>query len=493
MPDKQSTLGRFITGTFFTGISNIVTIILGFLCTMIYTRWMPKEDFGAFVLLQVILGLVVTISGFGIDFSVSKFIASSEDGGYESRLVNTTIYYRFLTLVLASVVVLIAKYAVEMIWGVSLITQFLLYLPILLFVEVFAAIYASILNGNLRFVIAGMANMIYSVVSFGLTVFFVIVLGQGVMGLIYTRILARGIALLYSYFNNRHPHRLEFDLDILKKMLRFGFPLYINSFLNFGFTKADSFIIGGFLGTAQIATYEIARKIPDSLEMLYNSFVQVYFPIVAKVHASGDSKKVTRLINYANRILSLGGVIAAFCTFLFCKEIVIILFSEQYLSSAPIFALLVFGLVLSMLDQNLGNTLIAVGESDKPAIINSARAILSLAGYFLLIPPFGVMGAAISNMVSTAFVNPINVFFLMRKNIQAVITVYLKPIVLYFIFIQIIWLTGLDSLGWSIGFIIVFIGVNYLLRVFTYEDIHVIIVEIKAILSRLVSRERLKT
>jgi len=493
MPEKQSTLGRFITGTFSTGLSETVTIILGFLCIMIYTRWMPKEDFGAFVLLQLIMSLVVTASGFGIDFSISKFIASSEDDEYKKRLINTAVYYRLVTLIMASVLVLFSKFVIESIWGASLLSHFLLYLPLLLVIETYASIYGAILAGNLRFTLAGLANIIYSIVSFILTIVFVIMLGQGVMGLIYARIISRGISLVYSYFASHPSHRLEFDWDILKKMLRFGFPLYINSFLNFGFTRADSLIIGGYLGTAEIAMYEVARKIPDSLEMLYNSFIHVYFPIVSKVHSAGDDQKVAKLLNYANRLLTLGGVIAAFLAFLFCQDIVLFLFSEQYLPSAPIFAVLVFGFVLIMLDANLGNTLVAIGESDKPAFINTARAILSLAGYILLIPAFGVIGAVISNMASTAIVNPINVFFLMRKKIRAWIPIYLKPIVLYFIFIQIVWLSGLDDFFWSISFILIFIFANFVLRVFTFDDINVIIKEIKSIVTRFISQPSLNT
>lgn len=493
MPEKRSTLERFITGTFSTGVSGTITIILGFLCIMIYTRWMPKDEYGAFVILQLIMALVVTTSGFGIDFSIAKFIASTDDEEYKRRLINTTLYYRFATIIVASILILIAKIVIEMIWGSSLITHFLLYLPLLIFFETFATALEYVLSGNLKFMTVGIAGTIYSVTSFFLTVLLVIVLGQGVMGLIYTRILARGCAFLFAYLSCRISHRLEFDWDILKKMLRFGFPLYINSFLNFGFTRADSFIIGGFLGTAETATYEIARKIPESLEMLYNTFVQVYFPIVAKVFTGGDKAKVSKLLNYANRILAFGGVLIAFLVFLFRQEIVLLLFSERYLASGPIFALLTFGLVLTMLDGNLGNTLVAIGESNKPPIVNTIRATISLSGYFVLIPAFGVIGAAISNILATAIVNPVNVFFLMRKKIEASIALYLKPIVLYFIFVQITWLIGMNTYFWSIVLAGIFIIVNFILRVFTYEDIRDLVVEIMQILGRIFSPSHINT
>src|SRR5690606_41186575 len=74
----------------------------------------------------------------------------------------------------------------------------------------------------------------------------------------------------------------RFDRQVLQELLRFGFPLQLNFVLSFVFSRADTFLISVLLGPAQVAFYEIARRIPDSVSDAYEAFVQVYFPSVAQ-------------------------------------------------------------------------------------------------------------------------------------------------------------------------------------------------------------------
>jgi len=490
--ERTSILSRFILGTASAGFGTVVTIVLGFLCIIIYTRWLPKEEYGVFVLLQVVIALVTSISGFGIEFAITKYLASSEEETISYKIINTVINYRILTLVFTSLVLLVVQIVIVIWQGESLFTTVFLFLPVLVIVEAFSSIYQSIYMGLLRFQVSALVEVVYSVFSFVLTVATVIWLGQGVMGLIYVRIFSRGISVIFGLLSARLPYKTELDLRLLKKMLRFGLPLYINYFLDNVFSKADRLIIGGFLGPAQIALYEIAHKVPESLEMLYSAFFRVYFPIVIKVGADGDREKVSILLDYSNRILTFVVLLGALGIFCFRNEITVLLFSEQYLGSAPIFALIMFALALKILDNNLGGTLVAVGDPGKPPIINTFRALLGFAGYFTLIPGIGTVGAVIAKIGATAAVNPANVFFLRRRGVSANMMVYLKPILLYLIFIQVLRITGWHSYWLFALFLGLYILIGMLLSIITVEEGRMIFMEVLEILSKFILGKKSK-
>ena len=483
MSAPQSTLSRLITGTFSTGIGRLVTIVFGLLCTIIYTRWLPKEEYGSFVLLQLTIYLVISLSGFGIETSLTKFLASSNEENSKHQIINTAVYFRIITAIIASTILIVGRELFYKEAQSSLYIELLMYLPALVIIEAIGNLFSEVFMGTMKFVLFGVMDIIYSFASFFLTIILVIWFHQGVVGLVYARLIPKTLAMLFAFFHLRQYFRIRFDFILLKKLLRFGFPLYINNILNFFFSKADTFLIGMFLGTADVALYEIARKIPESLEMLYNAFRVVFFPIITNIFASGKSDHFTKVLNDANRLLTFVGVFSALLAFLFRKEIITIIFSERYLPCAPAFALLMFAFTLIVLDSNLGFSLVAIGDPDKSPIINIIRTIICFTGYLIIIPVFGVVGAVMANLIGVLLVNPLNVYFLRRRNISVKFSVYLKPIFLYGLLISLI--LGLDPQCFhpKIAILGLYVLGSIFLSVINQEDVALIVNESRIILA----------
>ncbi len=481
---SSQTFSRFITGILSTGAGNLVTILSGFVCILIYTRWLPKEEYGSFVLFQIILGLAINTSGFGIDYAITKFISSTEKTQDVHTLINTILNYRLLSLLFAAGIIYFGRLLIEKLIGHSLLLEFLLFLPPLLIIEALTSNVQAMVSGSLNFNLAAIMDAIYSMISLILTALAIIVLGYGTIYLIYIRIICRSISLLFALYHYRFPYKLCIDFSALKNMLRFGFPLYINDFLNYAYSKADSMIIGGFLGPSQIAIYEVAQKIPESLQMLYGAFMRVYFPIVSKFHARGNNDEVNRYLNHTNRLLTFLGLLITLGIIILQKEIVVLLFSQRYIESAPILAMLMFCLVITILDENLGYTLVAIGESSKPPLINFFRAILTLTSYSILIPTSGTLGATYAKALGTAAANPMNVYFLIKKNIQVNWKIYTKVIIL---FIGLAYTQTLFTLNPFLKvslFIILFTSLCFLLSIITKHDVTFLYSEVKTYLSR---------
>ena len=150
--------------------------------------------------------------------------------------------------------------------------------------------------------------------------------------------------------------------------------------------RADSFIIVAFLGAEQIAVYEIARKIPESIESMYDAFRKVYFPYISDLFAKNRTDLASEMLNHSLRLITFAGVLGTLIAFFFGNEIITLLFSGKYQDSALLFGFLMMLLTLNVIDYTLGYSLVAVGESNKPVLINPIKTGLNFLGYFLLIP-----------------------------------------------------------------------------------------------------------
>jgi O-antigen/teichoic acid export membrane protein len=424
-------LSRFLSGTLSTGIGSMFVIISGFAGLMLITRWVPAEEYGVFVLVQLIVSFMVGLTDLGLSLTVTQFIASNEDKAEKSLILNTSIIFRVAAALIGSVLALLGKQVLFDFFGASLYTDLLFYVPILILIESLIQLYQSVLEGLFQFKNIALVDFFISVTSFLSLLILVGHFQLGIMGLIFVRLISRSVGLFYSFLTAKIAFRFEFSLIKLKRMLRFGLPLYANYILDFIFTKAGTFIIGALLGPAQIAFYEIARKIPDSLEMLYNAFRQVYFPFLSNLFGTGRKNEASQMLNHSTRLIAFFGIMGSLIAFLFGEEIIVMLFSPEYLPSVPAFYILMIALTLTIIDNTLGYSLVAVGESSKPPLINILRTVVTLGSFALLIPLLGISGAALSTIIGTSLVNPINMYFLRRKDVSAKFASFLKPFLIF--------------------------------------------------------------
>lgn len=470
---SDSLLSRFISGTFFISLAKFVTVFLGFASMVIYARWIPEAEYGSFVLLQVIVGFAVSLSNLGTTTAAIKFIAGSEDEQERYKLISSFLLFVAVMLIISSVLILVFRNLIFKALGSALDSRFLIYLPLLLFIEGLLAGYGSVASGLFKFKLVGGIELASSVSSIAITIVLVVWLGQGIMGVVWARVISRVLALLLGVWGLGLRPTLAISYQKLKALLRFSFPLFLNRILNFLFSRADTVIIGILLGPADIAFYEYARKIPESVNMMFESLLDVYYPYQSRLYSNGEYRRVSSLLNHTNRLVTFLGAFGALVSFGFGTVIYRALFSERYLPSVPIFWVMMVGLIFTMLDSMLGYSLVGSGASDKPPVINVLRTAISFAAYFLLIPKVGAIGAALAGLISTMAVNPVNVFFLYRRYINVNVLDYVKPLLILGACVGIMRLLDVYGYPLYIAVIVLYFFVSYIFSVFTRSDVEI--------------------
>ena len=428
---KRRLLPGFLSGMLSVGFGSLVTVVLGMLVLMITARILPAEDLGGFFMAQVVVLFLAEGSSLGIYLALERFYAAAQCERERRRIFAAALAFRLATAAVTAALFLLMAEAllprlglgVEpwMIWGVTL--WFL--------VESQLRLFYALHQASFSFRVVGVAEAGSSIANFAVVMALTLGLELGVMGLIAAKIVSRGLALAYAaWAREEGPPGLGLDLAVLGRMLRYGLPLYLNFLFSFTAQRGDTLMIGWLLGTASVAYYEVARRLPATVLQFYEAFRQVYFPYVARAAGRGDSAAVSTLVNRATRLGAYALLLCCLLMLAFGEEILVLLFSETYRASAWPQLILFLGASLIMVESTLGYTLSAIGDSTKPPIINALRSALLMLAYLVLIPAFGVVGAAVASALSVLLVIPLNVWFLRRRGLRIDTAGYRRPLVL---------------------------------------------------------------
>jgi teichuronic acid exporter len=480
---SDTSLSRFFSNVISSGLGKLSTVVFGILCMLVYAHWMTQADYGGFVLLQVLLNLGVSFGEFGMDTGITRFIARTDDMDERRKFINTGLLFRIGCMILMSLIIFVFRDSLYQILGGYIPQQLLLYLPFLLVIEGLLSFYSFVLEGMLNFKILAIISFVYGLASLVLTVILVIPFGMGAHGLVLARLIPELLVLIIAILATKIKLLLEFDRDFFKRLFKFSIPIYGNNLLAFAYNRADTLIIGYFFGPAEIAIFEFARRIPESLEMLSNSFIAVYYPMISSLFGKGQKEKIADLINHTNRITGFLGGMLVILAFGFGEWGFRLLFSEKYMESVPAFTILMIVFIFKSLDSNLGYSLVAIGESAKPLFINLFRFGFIFACYFILIPRFKIVGAVLSSLIGLIVVNPLNVHFLLKQFIHVRMRDYLKPLFLMALGIIPFYFWG-NNIPLSLVLLTAFCTGCYFWNIVRMEDIDIIRREAAKLLAR---------
>jgi O-antigen/teichoic acid export membrane protein len=434
--------------------------------------------------LQVVASFLSQASGLGLNVSTIKFVPGMDDSQAKEQLVNTVVTTRLAVTLVVSGLAWLLRPLLFMLFDSPVLADLFVLVPLLFAVDVLNKLSRAILQAFMMFRHNALLDTSEAIVNFILLVIFMLVLDFGIWGFVAAKVVAVLFGVGFTFVVLPMRKRFGIHWPSLRRLLRFGLPLQANDIMTFVFMRIDTLLIGPLLGPAEVAYYEVARKIPEALETFYEAFRTVFLPFAARLFDQGEKKKSSQMINHSNRVLGFVGVLATLVAVLFGEEIITLLASDKYLPSVPVFSLLMFAFYLTLIDSTMGYSLIAIGDSGRPAMINVVHMVFSLVANVVLIPLIGIRGAAMAIVGGYVVANPLYAYFLRRHGVDLRVRAYLTPLVIlgvHFGAIQILEPTGWLQKG---AFLVVFVISNLLLSVIRPHDLALITHELRELWDR---------
>ncbi len=188
----------------------------------------------------------------------------------------------------------------------------------------------------------------------------------------------------------------KWSIYSIKKQLYMGLPLIIAIWSYEVLHISDRYILERMTDISQVGLYSFGYTIAQVPLFLVLGIRQLWNPIFYENMNRRDYKTVSKLISVYVIF------IASICLFLllFVKETIIILINERYYDAIPVVGVIVIGVYFSSLLTITNSFLGFEKKFGTTSKIASVAAVSNIALNIILIPDWGIMGAAMATLIS---------------------------------------------------------------------------------------------
>jgi O-antigen/teichoic acid export membrane protein len=419
----------------FTG--SIVTVILKLAISLVVTRTLGPGLFGIYVLAAAILGLGVLIALFGIENSLVKHVSQYKALKDESSLRGTLFYGIGLTAVMSVAI------CMGLILSSSFLSQNLFKKPDLLDAIKFMALavpfscFGRVTLASLQgFKLVKYKVYVQQIIIPSARLLLVLLsafMNAGINGVIFAFVISEFIGAAFScFFLLRNvpelAHLTPFEIHA-KNIIIFSLPLFFAAFFKIIMDQADTLIIGFFLSKEAVGIYGITKRIIPSITFSLAAFNNIFAPIISDLYASKKMRELNTLFKTVARwIFSSSLPIFIFLVF-FAKPILSI-FGKSFIEGYWVMIILCFGQFINSATGSVGFMLMMTGRPAVNAINSALLCLVSIILNLILVPRYGIMGAAFSGLTSISVIQilrVIEVWYFLK--VHPYRTDFIKPVI----------------------------------------------------------------
>lgn len=250
------------------------------------------------------------------------------------------------------------------------------------------------------FAISGLINTVFTIIF---NIIFLLVFKLGVKGYLLSFIMA---FLLTSIIQSISTNILKYivridkiDLSLLKKMMKYSFPLIPNSVSWWINNSADKLFIISMCGAAANGLVSVAYKIPSIINV-FSSIFNNAFQISA--FEQDDDEKKQQFFS------GLYGLYSAFCISLgfgliiFLKVLCKILFAKDFYQAYIYCPLLIYAVIFQILASFYGTIYTSCKKTKMVFVSSVVAAVANIILNWLLIKSIGAIGAVAATCISSA-------------------------------------------------------------------------------------------
>lgn len=382
---------KLFSTTVILGIGTFGSKLLTFLLMPLYTHVLTQGEYGTVDLLVQAANLLIPLVSLGINESIIRF---GVDGETDPRTVFST---GFVTIMIGFGGFCLLYPAIRMIPGVGEYLPWIYLFILCSMLHYLCARLTKALGYVRRFALGGVLGTALTLVF---NVFFLVVLDWGITGYILAIMLADACATVFLIIVSRLYKYLRFNWitkTTWKAMLKYSMPLIPTTVLWWITDVSDRYIVKWFLGSDANGLYAVSYKIPTVLILLCSIFMDAWqLSVLTEKSRLERQQFFSKVFSMYHSVMFL----AAGFLIVFAKVITRILVSDAFYASWQYIPTLIIATVFSCLVTFLGTVYVVEKQSKSTLWTSCIGAGMNIVGNILLIPLWGVHGAAISTALS---------------------------------------------------------------------------------------------
>jgi O-antigen/teichoic acid export membrane protein len=416
-PEKlnfQTEMGRISrqSGVVFAG--TIFTVGLGYVFKVYLARVLGPETLGIYALGMTIIGFLGLFNALGLPDSAVRFVAlyaaSKRFEALRSLLWNSS-WMLLAAGVVFSVVVLEAGPWIATRFYHS--PQLVLYLPLFALIMILGALntfFSKVLAGYKE---VGRCTAITRFVASPLTMVLAVVLitvGYGLWGYLVAQILSATVVtvLLISLVWRLTPAAAR-SLNVREPWIErevwsFSAAIFGLGFMDFLIVQSDRVALGFYRGPREVGIYAVAAAVVAYETIILHSVNQIFAPVITDIHTRGEFQLLGRLFQTLTKWM-LGLTFPLAIVVITYARPIMRIFGHDFEAGWPILVIGTCGQLVNCAVGSVGNLLLMSGNQRRLIRVQGVMAIVMVVLSLVLVPLWGVIGAAVAAAVTNAGAN----------------------------------------------------------------------------------------
>jgi O-antigen/teichoic acid export membrane protein len=380
------------------GLGGLVSRVLAVFLLPLYTRYLTTSDYGQIETLIALVTVLTIVLQFGISSAFFRFYFDAEDAAGRRLVLRTSFWFTMTMATLGLILVsALATPIAHWLFGDAGAANLVRASAVALWAQLN---YMQLTNlfrveeRSVAFVLASLSNILITV---GATLVLVVALDKGPLGVIVGNFTGTLVVYLALLGYRREQLGLQMSRPLLRQMNHFGLPLVPSALLLWVTNFSDRFFLVKLTDTSEVGLYSVGVRVASAMVLLLTAF-RTAWPAFAYSIKSDDEAKHTYawVLTY---LVLLSTWIATALTLL-SPWIVDWLTTPEFASASRVVGPLAFAAV------SFGGYIvlaIGIGRARRTQfnwVITGIAAVVNVVLNLTLIPPFGMMGAAIATVAA---------------------------------------------------------------------------------------------
>jgi O-antigen/teichoic acid export membrane protein len=210
------------------------------------------------------------------------------------------------------------------------------------------------------------------------------------------------------------------------EIISFSWPLMFSSGAWLVASNTDNFFIAYYLSSSMVGIYDSAFTIARQLKVFIWSFGFLFLPMFSKLHADKDDQSLSSFYEVSTKWMVLSSIPPVTILYFHPSAVLSIIFGQEYTAGSTVLIIISAGFMIHVLTGLNGGGLSAIGESRLVMYTSIISLLPNVILNVILIPKWGIMGAAIATSFTYIFQN-VSQYYYLQKEIQ--IKFNWKPII----------------------------------------------------------------
>lgn len=395
------------------GLGHMLARSLGFLLIPLHTNVLASEVYGVASLLFSSIAVMITVYGFGIDSAFLRYYIIEKHVAERRRIFSTAFWSIFASAACFSLVELLAARPLAAVLFESADYAHLVRLSAgVLFFDVLSILPLLLLRAeerSLLFITQRFANV---ALNLALNYVFLVKLGRGLAGIFEANLISSILSFAMLLPISLRQLRPFFDRVLLGRLLRFGLPYLPSTLAVVTIDQLDRLLLKIMTDFTTVGIYSAGYRLGSFMSLMVTAFRFAWVPFFLQQAAQEEDARpvFARVLTYFMFVCA--AIFLATC--LFIDDVIRLplgsttLFGKEFWGGTVIVPIVLLAYWLYGIGQNFYVGITLKEKTGYFPLITGAGALVNILANVLLIPPFGMIGAAWATVAAYAVMTVIS-------------------------------------------------------------------------------------